>query len=133
MAISDSTQDNASQTPSEFRPHGEGANPLRKRGWVWFLVIVVLAAGGFRRPSSWETLRALIGHQRGRKTNRRTILRTLTRPGHVRYWAIPEAGAGSLDTKRSEHFARSSTSAGTGPNESSSPARGLTPMINRSC
>src|ERR1700730_17958920 len=51
----------------------------------------------------------------------------------VRYWAVPQAGAGSLDTKRSEHFVRSSTSAGAGPNESSSPARGVTPMISRSC
>src|SRR4029077_6444898 len=41
-------------------------------------------------------------------------------PSHARYWVIPEVGAGSLDRKRSEQFARSSTLAGTAPKESSS-------------
>src|ERR1700692_4414625 len=47
MAISDSVQDKAPQSPSQYRPPVEEAKAPRKRGWIWVVVLIVLAGGGY--------------------------------------------------------------------------------------
>src|SRR5260370_42363046 len=47
MAISESGQDRAPQSASQFRPQVEGGGPPRTRGWLWLLVVVLLAGGGY--------------------------------------------------------------------------------------
>src|SRR3984893_2847317 len=47
MAISDPIQDQAPQPPSHFRPPAEAAEAPRKRGWLWFAVLIVLAGAGY--------------------------------------------------------------------------------------
>src|SRR3977135_3881133 len=58
MAISDPVQDKAPQAPSQLRPQMEEAGPSPKRGWIWLLVIAVLAGGGdyyYRSGASAES------------------------------------------------------------------------------
>lgn len=47
MAISEPSHDSASQTPSDFHPRVDRSGRPRKRGWLWFLIIVALAGGGY--------------------------------------------------------------------------------------
>src|ERR1035437_6357875 len=47
MAISESAHDSASQTPSDLHPQANESGRPRKRGWLWFLIIVALAGGGY--------------------------------------------------------------------------------------
>src|ERR1039458_3646787 len=47
MAISEPTHDSASQTPSDLHPQVDRSARPRKRGWLWFLILVALAGGGY--------------------------------------------------------------------------------------
>ena len=47
MAISEPSHESASQTPSDLHPRVDGSGRPRKWGWLWFLIIVALAGGGY--------------------------------------------------------------------------------------